>query len=395
MTGRDDLFDLAMARADLEKIAGVPLFRAGRRVRGECPLCGASKGKKAGGAFSADPRAKVWKCWGCDEGGDAIDLEHRLRSVSGETLRDAALRIVGAPPAPDGPAAPPARRPERPVIGQPDDDAWKARLAVTLWREARPAARSPVGAYLSARGISGRPLNEGLKHLRFHPAAYHSGPAHRPVLLPAMVALVRTPEGPTGGVHVTYLAPDGLAKTHRTPSKIMWGPQGHDGRPGGVWLTHPTAEGPLVVAEGIESALAAAVLMGRPCRAAAALSLGRLQGGWLADAWGRRDPILPTADPETPAFTWPEPETAPWGEVLIWVDRDMKPIRIKVRRVAGGSWRRPLGPEERARVCGALAEQAWRRAGANAVRIMAGGAGRDPNDELRARIAVGQLGAAA
>ena len=33
--------------ADLEAVAGVRLFRAGRRLRGECPLCGASKGKKA------------------------------------------------------------------------------------------------------------------------------------------------------------------------------------------------------------------------------------------------------------------------------------------------------------------------------------------------------------
>lgn len=389
--GRDDLFDRAMAAADLEAIAGVKLHRAGRRMRGECPLCEASKGKKASGAFSADVRAKVWKCWGCGEGGDAIALEHALRSRPGETLRDAAMRLAGDAPATDAPV----KRPERATIIRPDDDAWKAHLAATLWREGRPGAGSPVAIYLAGRGITGRPLAEALKHVRFHPAAYHSGAQDRPVLLPAMIALVRTPAGPTGGVHVTYLAPDFTAKTHRTPSKIMWGPQTRDGVPGGVWLTHPASEGPLVEAEGIESALSGAVLAGTPCRVVAALSLDRLQGGWLTDQWGRRNTILPASDPERPAFTWPEPEGAPWGEVLIWVDRDMSPIKVKVRKAGGGTWKQTLAADDRARVCGALAEQSWRRAGANAVRILAGGAGRDPNDELRARLAAGDLGRAA
>lgn len=391
MTVRDDLFDRALAAADLEVIAGLKLHRSGRRMRGQCPLCGASKGKRADGAFSADLRAKVWKCWACGQGGDAVDLEHALGSRPGETLRDAAMRLAGDAPTSDKPVT----RPARAAIIRPDDDAWKRHLAATLWREGRPGAGSPVASYLAARGISGRPLTEALKHLRFHPAAYHSGSRDRPVLLPAMVALVRAPAGPTGGVHVTYLAPDFMAKTHWTPSKIMWGPQSRDGLPGGVWLTHPASEGPLVVAEGIESALSGAVLAGTPCRVVAALSLDRLQGGWLTDRWGRRDPTLPAADPDRPAFTWTEPVGAPWGEVLIWVDRDMTPIKVKVRKPGGGTWMQTLGAEDRARVCGALAGERWRRAGATAVRILAGGAGRDPNDELRARLAAGHVRRAA
>ncbi len=182
----------------------------------------------------------------------------------------------------------------------------------------------------------------------------------------------------------------------------MFGPQGWvcaDGmvRPGGVWLTRPDCAGPLIVGEGIESALSAAILAGTedagPCRIVATLSLGALQGGWLSDRYGRVDPDAPAADPAVPAFTWPESAGAPFDEVRICVDRDMSPIHVKVRKAGGGTWRRTLDSETRARVCGALAEQAWRRVmggdRAHAVRLWAPGPGRDFNDELRARLAVG------
>jgi hypothetical protein len=81
------------------------------------------------------------------------------------------------------------------------------------------------------------------------------------------------------------------------------------------------APGPLIVGEGIESTLSAMQLYGKPCRGVATLSLGALQGGWVLDRFGRLDPAAPAADPERPAFTWPGQD-----EVLIAVDRDMKPI---------------------------------------------------------------------
>lgn len=382
-----DLFPRALAAADIAAIAGVKLFRAGKRLRGPCPLCGASQTKRSGGAFSVDPAAKVWKCWACGEGGDAVTLEHKLNSRPGETLRDAARRLAGED---RGGAPRPARSaPPRPAADT-EDERWKRASAAQLWRTGAPAAGSPVETYLRARGICGRPLELALRQLRFSPEAYHSGPAEGGVRLPAMVGLVRAPAGPTGGVHVTYLAPDGRAKTARTPAKRMWGPQARDGAPGGVWLTHPSAPGPLVAAEGIESALSAAVLLGRPCRVVAALALERLQGGWLADRWGRYDPDCVAADPDRPAFTWPEPPDAPWGEVLVCVDRDMSPIRVKARKAGGGTWKRPVDGDERARICGALAVQAWRRAGASAARTLAPGAGRDFNDELRERLSEGR-----
>jgi hypothetical protein len=112
-----------------------------------------------------------------------------------------------------------------------------------------------------------------------------------------------TAAGATGGVHVTYLAQpwDVWEKAALDPPRRMWGPQTDaDGAFGGAFLGGKTGGGPWVVAEGIENALSAAILLGKPCRPAAALSLNRLQGGWLADQWGRRDSDAPAADPEAP-----------------------------------------------------------------------------------------------
>lgn len=445
MTRRDPLFDLAGQRADIEAIAsGLKLYRSGRTFRGECPVNGCSAGKKADGAFWVDPKTNRWGCFSCGEKGDAIALEHQLHGRGDETLRHAAARLAGVdlerwdaeqraqddafrpvqgitgaglgrrePSAEDQERRRherAARRAEREL----DDAARDARileLASRMWRESRSAAGTPVELYLSRRGIVGRPLELALKQVRFHPEAHHS----QGVRLPAMIGLIVAPLGldtrPTGGVHVTYLAEGGDLVWRRAPvdrSKTIWGPSklsprardAADERPdrwGGVWLTSPTGTGPLMVGEGIESVLSAAVLAGEPVRAVAALSLGALQGGWLVDRFDRVDPDLPKADPETPAFTWPEPEAAPWGEVRICVDRDMKMITRRCRKAGGGTWKRPLDGETRTRVCASLASQNWRRAlglhaaspaeGATAVRIWAPSPGRDFNDELRARAA--------
>lgn len=449
MTSADTLFDDAKARADILTLANLPkLYRAGRTWRGECPINGCSKGKKADGAFWISPGSQRFGCFACecqnDLGGDVIALEHALNSRTGETIRHAAARLAGVDLAqwdaerkarddafrpvqgvtgaglarakgkPSAPAADRQReRAERRAEHQARDsdrEAWIAAMAAATWGEARSADGTPVELYLRARGVHGRPLELALQQVRFHPAIYHSGGGDREVRLPGMVGLIVAPLGlmarPTGGIHVTYLAEGGDLVWRRAPvdrSKTIWGPpqlrlEAGDDRPdrwGGVWLTAPDAEGPLLVGEGIESVLSAAVLAGEPVRAVAALSLGALQGGWLADRFGRVDVDIPRADPEAAAFFWPEPERRPWGEVRICVDRDMKPITRRCRKAGGGTWKRPLDSEDRARVCASLAEQHWRRAGANAVRSWAPAPGRDFNDELRARTPAGAIGRAA
>lgn len=397
----DDLFDRARG-ADIEAVAGVKLRRQGARLRGECPLCrdkpkparpeSATKRKKSGPsmALSIDPRARLFKCFSCGEGGDVIKLERLLR---GGTLREAAERLAGVAPASF--ATKPIERPSEPrrVEGaKPRSNA--ERIAEETWREAasRDLLGSPVERYLTRRGIPAAIV----KHLaggwlRYHPAAKWSwdGEARRWITAPAMVARLTFLNGghfTHRAMHCTYLTPDGR-KAALDPARRMWGPQRDaNGQPGGVWLTHPLADGPLIVAEGIESALSAWALMRGPCRVVATLSLGALQGGWLPDKWGRIDPAAPTPDPDKPAFTWEEPTTRPWGEVMIAVDRDMAPIRVKTRKLGGGTVDRWLNAEDRARICGGLAVAAWKRAGAAHVRVIAPGAGRDFNDELLSRV---------
>lgn len=376
----NDLFERAR-EADIEAVAGTPLFRAGRRLRGECPLCGASQGKKKDGAFSVDPEARVFKCWGCGLGGDVVRLEQEIR---GGTPREAAERLVGRPVAP-GPRTTLLRARVEPVRG-PRPTTPAAKIGQRIWTEGwrAPIGETLGGVYLRHRGISADLVAAVGTRLQFHPEApWEFDPERkRWVTAPAMVGRVSSPGGLTGGVHVTYLAADGRGKARLTPAKRMWGPQRDEaGRPGGLWLIPPVAGAPTIVSEGIESGLSAAQLHGVACGVVAALSLGALQGEWLADQWGRIDPAAVTADPAKPGFTWPKLD-----DVTVAVDRDMKPIEIKVRKLGGGTVRRRLDADERARICAGLAIQAWRAAGTNAVRAIAPAAGRDFNDELRERV---------
>lgn len=374
----DDLFQRAND-VELEPVAGVKLWRTGRRLRGECPVCGASKGKRTDGAFWADPDTGRWGCFSggaeCARGGDIVRLEQLLR---GGTPREAAERLAGPSAVLRPRPVAKARRPEEPHVA--------SVTAARLWHQAAPAAGTLVERYLRGRGIEGRVLAGALHRLRFHPRAFWGGEPGAWIHAPAMLAAVHTPAGPTGGVHLTYLQADGRGKADLSPAKRMWGPQmGADGHAGGAWLIGPRGEGVLIVGEGIETSLSAAILYGEPCRVAAALSLDRLQGGWLLDAYGRVNPEQVRIDPERPPFTWPVEAHGVDG-VMIAVDRDMKPIRVKARKTAGGTYQRELTADERARICAGLAEQAWRAANPGlapaAVRAISPGAGRDFNTQL-------------
>ena len=247
MTPAPDIAELfARARqADIVAVVGSPLYRSGRRLRGPCPLCGASKGKRADGAFSVEPEARMFKCFGCGEGGDVVRLEQRLR---GGSPREAAERLVGA-----APMLPTRPAPERPIPAPAAVvDDGTARAAMRIWNEALPARGSLAQAYLAQRGIVGPMAMAALERLRFHPHVWWGEDAAGiRIWLSAMVAQLRSPAGPTGGVHVTYLTAEGR-KTPREPAKRMLGPQSLGASRGGVWLAGPASFGPLIVGEGIE-----------------------------------------------------------------------------------------------------------------------------------------------
>lgn len=393
----DRLFDQARDAVRCEDVADrrVKLQKAKGGWRGVCPFkdCGSNSKQSP---FSIFGDGRRWKCWSCDpRGGDVIDLEHRLFGKADETVRDAALRLVGGIVQEESDEARErrAQAAEARERAAMEDVAWKAALGARLWREGQPAAGTLVQTYFEHRAIRGPVLARALQIVRFHPAAYHSGDPEAGVRLPAMINICMTPLGPTGGFHVTYLAPNGKGKTHRKGAKKMWGPQGlfllarKDGgygpptrperghRPegcvmrGGYWLSRPDTPGPLAVAEGQENAASRAMMLAGdlslPVRAVAAGSLDSLQGfelhdedNALVDAWGG------LGDPMRPPFTWPEDPDAPWGVVDIACDSDMSPVTVQ-----GRSGKNRVGKSrvidirrdahERARICGRLAVAAW------------------------------------
>ncbi|MGP6089855.1 DUF7146 domain-containing protein [Antarctobacter jejuensis] len=150
----------------------------------------------------------------------------------------------------------------------------RARQAERLWNEAQGIAGTLAETYLrEARGIT-CPLPGTL---RFHPACWHGATATRQ---PAIVARV---EGGDGfSVHRTYLRPDGLAKAALDPKKAMLGAVA-----GGA-VRIADAKGPLVVAEGIETALSLACgLLRGPATIWAALSTSGMRGLRLPPETGR------------------------------------------------------------------------------------------------------------
>lgn len=116
----------------------------------------------------------------------------------------------------------------------------RARQAERCWQEALPIEATPAERYLRTRRI----ICDLPGTLRYHPSCWHvSGKPHR-----ALIALI---EGANGfAVHRTYLSPDGGGKAGLDGGdKLMLGAVAG----GAVRLVQ--AQGPLLVAEGIETAL--------------------------------------------------------------------------------------------------------------------------------------------
>lgn len=361
-----DLFERARDAMKLEDLAGkvVKLKGRGNELRGQCPLCEASP--SSGSVFKVDVGMQRWRCFGCGQFGDVVDLHAALQRM---TTAEAARDLAG--PAPR--EAEPKRAVEKPLA---DDDRAKriAVIAGDIWRASTPIAGTPGEAYLIKRGIAPE-IVDRLDGPRYIAAAQHSwNPSARVwIRSPAIVCRVVTPGGWPGGVHVTYITPDG-GKTLLKPRKLMWGPQGEETalgkRRGGAWLIGSFPDdGDLVVGEGIESTLGLASFLWRAGRrdfgVAAALSLGALQGSPRRDGDGCVDLNRPEPDPASPAFTWPPCHTA--GErpplASIAIDRDMSTQKMRGRSGRGRPVDFELDAEARAWLCAILASAAWRAAG--------------------------------
>lgn len=212
--------------------------------------------------------------------------------------------------------------PDAETLAQREADAKadaqrKAEQAKRLWQEAQPVAGTIAEAYLRGRGIS----CDLPQVLRFHPACWHGPTAQRYPALVAAVQGVRLP-----AVHRTYLRPDGMGKAAIDPDKMMLGATAG----GAVRLTE--AQGPLVVAEGIETALSLACgLLWTPATIWAALSTSNMRGLHLPPK-PLRLTIAPDGDPagraaahdlaeRAHALGWkvsllPAPDRRDWNDIL-------------------------------------------------------------------------------
>ena len=171
------------------------------------------------------------------------------------------------------------RPPDPAIIAQRDREERaqaekRARQAERCWQEALPINDTLAETYLRGRAITCALPST----LRFHPECWHGPTAKRH---PALVARIDGAE--TFAIHRTFIHPDGTGKASLDGgNKLMLGST----TGGAVRLTQ--AQGPLVVAEGIETGLSlASGLLGHPATIWAALSTSGLRGLRLPASPGR------------------------------------------------------------------------------------------------------------
>lgn len=163
-------------------------------------------------------------------------------------------------------------------------------FALSLWREAYPVSDTLAERYLRKRNIK-PPFP---KSLRFHPSLMH---APSQVRRPAMIGLVTAgDENLPIGIHRTFLAPS-ACKADVTPNKMMLG----DCRGGAVRIADE-GDGPVVICEGIETALSLRDALASETtipRIWAALSTSGIAGIRISALWKR---IVLAPDGDAPGY---------------------------------------------------------------------------------------------
>ncbi len=238
------------------------LHRAGRGWRGTCPSCGY---REALALDERDGRPLLWCASGCPQ-----------------PALVALLRDTGGPP---------ERHAEAERLGE------RIEHARALWSGGEPlTANCPAGLYLAHRKIAhviGSPA------LRWRMGVPHPNGGRRLALLAAITG----PDGALQGVQRIFLDRDGR-KADVVPVKATLGPMA-----GGAVRLQP-ASTELAVAEGLESAASAGLLLGLPSWSA--ISAGNLARGMLLPP-GIRSVVI-AADHDEPGLRAAEAAATRWRD---------------------------------------------------------------------------------
>lgn len=272
----------------------VRLRRSGASWRGACPFHAASATSQA---FAVDPARNNFHCFVCGAHGDVFAFVMRSEGCD---FPQAAARCAAEAGVPLD-IAPGERRvdlPPPPPAPPPRDRAADRARARAWWDAARPIRPGSAQAlYLAGRGLW--PLPEAAHQVLRAWESDH--PDTGRAVHEVMLARVDDADGAFTAVHRTYLAarPDGsVGKLPNVDAKRGFGPW-----PAGsaIRLMQPGTR--LGVAEGIETALAAAVLFGLPVWAT--ISAGGMER--FVTPEGVRD-LLILADRDKPLAVPPRPE---------------------------------------------------------------------------------------
>lgn len=257
--------------------------------------------------------------------------------------------------APERPDFRPAQRQAARPAPSAAQKAVDIRSARELWAAARPADCGLFRAWLKRWGLDPAALPAAMSRLRAYqraPIGDDTGPA---VLVPltsdhahpepeALAVLPLDPRSDRLGDFVGDPA-------GRVAVLVPWGAGGD------IVVTTDFQDAWALGSSAAEAVHAMGVVLA-PLRTT-------LAGQALGDKWGRIDTRTPFLDPDNPPWTAPDVGTA-----YIAIRGDLESSPMRSRKAWGGTAKVDLRGEDAARFYGGLAEQGWRKAGANLVRIM-------------------------
>lgn len=269
-----------------------------KNKHGPCPKCG---GKDRFRWDDRDGRGTYY-CSNCGPG-DGFQL---AELVTGKRFKDLFAMVeanIGTAPMPD-------------VAERPSAERLRERQQFVWDRGYKPAEGGAVHLYQTRR------LGRLWQSSEIREVAGIRHPSGE--ILPAMVARVTGPGGDMVNVHITYLTLEGEKAPVDPPRRVMQGelPEGSAVR---IW---PAAER-MGVAEGIETAMAAAAMFRMPVWAC--LNAGMLQR-WTAPAGMKHITIFADADK---TFTG---EAAAFSLARRLAMQQQIPSRVMIPAVQGQDW---------------------------------------------------------